>query len=220
MFKAHKQKWGYRDPEGLYKEYDIITYYVPSEELPGLRFFINVPEEIALATGRKKATGETMEKAREQLNSIKESYIEMIAPKTKTKIIRYMLVVKQGSGYHGGENLSISLQYHIQWMVQQKGRKFRLEEENEDGTLKRVDTDFDPESSWMDWMPWTQERENWFKQFQKSLVDLTKQVEKYYEENFPKDANALGKAIDSGNFLPMFGNMKNLLTEGSHDCRD
>jgi|WetSurMetagenome_2_1015567.scaffolds.fasta_scaffold186276_2 hypothetical protein len=212
MFKAHKMKWGYRDPKQVWHEHEIVIYYSPVEELPGERFIINVPDEIALATGRKVVTGETMEKVREQLNSTKEKYIEMIAPKTKTKIIRYRASVITGNGYYGDGNLKISAEYRVLWVVQQKGRKFRLEEENENGQLEQLATDFDPESDYMKWMPWTQEREDWFKQFEHNLIELSKQVEKFYEENFPQNANDLGKAIDSGNLLPGFGNMKNLLT--------
>jgi hypothetical protein len=212
MIKAHKIKWGYWDPKKVWHGHEIIIYYYPGGENPWDRFIINVPEEIASATGRKTVTAETAEGVRKKLNSVKEDYIAILAPKTKTKIIKYDITIKSGNSYYGDHNVVISLQYYVWWVVKQEGREYKIEEEL-NGELKLVNGYFNPETD-KHWMAWTQEREKWFEQFQKNVIELAHKFEKFYEETFPKDSEDLGKAIDSGNLLPPFKNTSNLLTSG------
>jgi hypothetical protein len=209
MLKVHQRKWGFRDPKEVWHPYEIIIYYHSGGENPWDRFVVNVPKEITLTTGRNVVTAETAEKVMEKLNSLKEEHMAIIAPKTKTKIIKYNINIR--SHEYGNPSISLSIEYEVYWMVQQEGRKYRIETED-DGKIDVVSKEFYMEHC--TWMPWTQQREDWFKQFQDNLIELAHKFEKFYEETFPKDAEDLGKAIDSGNLLPPFKNSGNLLTSG------
>lgn len=190
MIKVHKWKWGYRDPERNWHGFMIDILYDPGAEETYNRFYLKVPEEIANATGREAIRAETAEKTFGKLAQLKEEYLELLAPKTKTKIILFSI--------HAGSNdywqrISVCLSHHVVWMVHQEGRGWCIR--NDDGTMHR--DIFHPEKD-DDWMIWTQAREDFFVAFEKSLNELSNKIEEFFKANYNKHGEDLGKMIDAG----------------------